>query len=126
MQMINTGEAMNITSGKFTAPRTGIYYFSFAGLAQFPSSNTVSNYLQVQMMLNGNLIGTGQNNEANLVKFENVLSPVTLQSTLHLHKDDQIWLQIGDASTDGVLFDSGYHSTHFTGFLIEEEFNLSL
>jgi len=78
------------------------------------------------MLLNGNLIGSAQDNEANLVKFEKVLSPITLQSTLHLQKGDQLWLQIGDGSTDAVLFDSINHSTHFTGFLIEEEIDLSL
>jgi hypothetical protein len=127
MQMVNAGEAMNITSGKFTAPRTGIYYFSFAGLAQFPpAAYGISNYLQVQMLLNGNLIATGQTSQANDIKYSNNLSPVTMQSTLHLEKGDQIWLQIGDTSVAWELFDSAkHHSTHFTGFLIEEEIVLS-
>ncbi|XP_046642685.1 complement C1q tumor necrosis factor-related protein 3-like [Daphnia pulicaria] len=123
IETLNAGSAMDIGTGKFTAPvkSKGTYFFTFDGLANYPASGSAFNYMQVQLLLNGNLMGTAQINEANVVSFTSVLSPVTLQSTLHLQKGDQIWLQIGDILKDGVLFDSVYHSSHFTGFLIEED-----
>jgi hypothetical protein len=33
LAVVNEGNAMDLASGKFTAPRPGIYFFSFAGLA---------------------------------------------------------------------------------------------
>ena len=49
---------MNSTSGKFTAPRDGIYFFAFTGHAYLPASSSRV-VLYVEMYLNGNLIGRG-------------------------------------------------------------------
>ena len=115
---------MNLTSGKFTAPRPGIYFFSFSGLAQFPvSSSRVQ--LGVALYLNGGLpIGLGYVNESNTVANQN--SPLTLQSTLNLKKGDQVWVAINAMSSGAFLLDDSYHLTHFTGFMLEEEIAASL
>ncbi len=106
---------MDLTSGKFTAPRPGIYFFSFTGVARLYSSLS-SAWLHSNLYLNGNLI------ESNVVQDSNgpvsQYSPVTLQSTLKLGKGDQVWVQIENDGSS-YLFAGAY--THFTGFMLEEE-----
>ena len=120
---VNEGNAMNLQTGKFTAPRPGIYFFSFTGLAEFPVSSSRVR-LGVYLHLNGVKIGAGYVSEANTVV--NQVSPFPLQSTLNLKKGDQVWLQIFDQSTGASLFDNGEQFTHFTGFLLQEEIVSSL
>jgi hypothetical protein len=120
---VNEGNAMNLQTGKFTAPRPGIYFFSFTGQAQFPASSSTV-WLGVKFYLNGNLIGSGYVEESNTVAGQR--SPLTLKSTLNLKKGDQVWLEIAAQSTGAYLYDDGYHNTHFTGFILEEEILTSL
>ncbi len=124
---------MNLTSGIFTAPRPGIYFFSFTGLADFPISSSKV-YLHVSLFLNWDPIGSGYVSESNTVEYQK--SPLTLQSTLNLKKGDQVWVEIYDKGiqTWAFLFDynnsfdnnSFDHFTHFTGWMLEEEIAASL
>jgi hypothetical protein len=116
---VNEGNAMDLRSGKFTAPRPGIYFFSFAGHAHLKSSAFYSH-----IYLNGNVIASSfvQENKGPVDQ----LSPLTLQSTLNLKKGDQVWVQISYSGSESYLFDSSSHLTHFTGFMLEEEIVASL
>jgi hypothetical protein len=120
---MNEGNAMNLTSGIFTAPRPGIYFFSFTGLAYFPASS-FEVYLGIGLYLNGGRIGTGYVYEANTVDYQ--VSPLTIQSTLNLKSSDQVWMAISYQSTGAYLIDNSNHWTHFTGFMLEEEIVSSL
>jgi hypothetical protein len=114
---------MDLQTGIFTAPRPGIYFFSFTGLASFPASSSRVQ-LGVDLFLNGDEIGVGHVQELNTVNGQN--SPLTLQSTLKLKKGDQVSLRFGGRSTGTYLYDDQYHYNHFTGFMLEEEIVASL
>ncbi len=114
---------MDLTSGIFTAPTTGIYFFSFTGRASFPASSSTV-YFGFSLYLNGGRIGVGDVTEANTHAYQ--LSPLTLQSTLNLKKGDQLWLQMNSASPGAYLYDDFVHYNHFTGFMLEEDIVASL
>jgi hypothetical protein len=85
LAVVNEGNAMDLTTGKFTAPRPGIYFFSFTGHADFQTSSS-SVYLGISFYLNGGRIGVGWGEEGNTVDYQG--DQVTIQSTLNLKKGD--------------------------------------
>jgi hypothetical protein len=119
LAVVNEGNAMDLASGIFTAPRPGIYFFSFAGLPRLYSSDSAS--FDFSLYLNGNFIGSNHVHEKNGPVDQE--SPFTLQSTLNLKKGDRVWVEItyftGSYLTS--LVDDSAHRTHFMGFMLEEE-----
>ena len=105
---------MNLTTGKFTAPRAGTYAFSFTGMTGFPASSSRS-FIFISMFLNGNGIGNGLGDETGTDSQRETFS---FQSILNLLAGDQLWLQITNNSTGTYLH--GEHYTHFSGYLLEE------
>jgi hypothetical protein len=112
---LNIGNAMNIASGIFTAPRNGTYFFSLSGIAGIPSTK---GHLDVGIALNGAVVGRG---EANDYTGNGEWETYSLQLTLKLQAGDLISVQITSIATGVVLQDTSYHFTHFNGWLMQEE-----
>ena len=114
---------MNLTSGVFTAPRPGTYFFAFTGDVRFlgPSTNILA--LVVELQLNGQRVGSSRVTESNTAG--NVHSELTMQSTLNLIAGDKISLQITFMTAGGVTYlydnpNADQRFNHFTGWLLEE------
>ena len=108
---------MNLQMGKFTAPRTGIYFFSFTGHVDFPASSSA--YIGIDLYRNGDLFGASLVQETNTGTYQ--MSQLTLQWTLNLKSGDQVWMMIDAISSEVLLYDNAVHFTHFSGFMLQEE-----
>ncbi|XP_046461360.1 uncharacterized protein LOC124207781 isoform X2 [Daphnia pulex] len=107
--VLNEGGAMDISTGIFTAPKSGTYLFDFSGVSE-PSTGVFS----VVFYVNG--VQKGSSFADDLRQFT-----VTLPSIWHLNKGDEVKLSI--SPTVGTLFSNNLYGPllHFTGILLEEE-----
>ena len=94
---------MDLTSGIFTVPRPGNYFFSFSGVSY-------QNTIHVGLYVNNNRIGSGYGTSS--------LQTFTVQSAIHLNAGDKVWVQIEGSNT---LYDTDSRYTHFIGFLLQED-----
>ncbi len=107
-QISNSGGGMNLKTGVFTAPKSGVYTFHFS----ITKNGYTYRVLEIALRLNGVRIGQSY---AGTGFFG---APVTLQMTLKLKKGDRIdvWKNQGELQVECV---SKCHQ--FTGSLIEED-----
>jgi len=109
---INEGNALNLTSGIFTVPVPGIYHFDFSAVKDYPD-----NYLDIFLQVNGANVGFANSHQS----FTGSFDGVSLSASLRLAAGDRVNL----INSGGSLYDSSRHYTHFSGWLVEEDFMLN-
>jgi C1q-related factor len=105
-EQLNVGGGMNITSGIFTAPKSGIYFFSFNGLKDFQRDALGVSLYHNSIYITQAYGALGPN-----------YNPVALTSTLRLRSGDQISLLLDY----GQLKGNQSRNTNFIGMLLQEE-----
>jgi len=104
---LNMGGAMDISTGVFTAPKSGIYHFSVAILKEGYSLDPMWIYFRVNgIKIGGSAVGAA--------------APATLHPILKLKKGDRVDLW-KDNSYGTLEYRSGDLMHHFSGWLLQEE-----
>jgi hypothetical protein len=115
-ERLNVGGAYSATTGRFTAPAGGKYFFSFTGLVKFTGYSSLVR-TEIGLFKNdAEFIGFSESDENFSSGFQ--YETISLQSTLELIKGDQIWVGISSISSGASL--EGNYYTHFNGFLLEQ------
>jgi hypothetical protein len=114
IERLNIGGAMNIKTGKFSAPRKGVYFFAFSGvsIADRPG------HFDLGLMVNGVQIGRA---ECASTTGGGDWETLTLQSTIELEAGDSVWLQIVAQRLAHLQDESAGQFTHFSGWLLQED-----
>ena len=109
---LNMGDAMDLKSGTFTAPKSGVYHFSFSAIKDSNSEALVV-YLRKNRVKIAKAFGEN--------KPYSDSHTAALVSTLQLKGGDVIDL----FKTTGKLHENEKSSqTHFTGWMVEEDLEL--
>jgi len=117
-QYLNLGGGMNLASGVFTAPKAGIYAFSFTGLGH-KSGSDYAGWGYVYLQRNDEIVAMGDSYLKGAT--ENTKSTVSVHGTLKLYKGDTITIR----NNAGTIFSDEHSQIKFTGSLLEEELVIS-
>jgi len=108
IELLNVGNAMNISSGVFTVPRSGRYFFTLWGIKNEAAKGT-----ELSLRLNGDHVAQTSSSDGGSYY------TYSLQTTLNLQGGDQI----SSTLISGALHNDSIstYSTFFGGWLLEED-----
>ena len=114
IERLNIGGAMKVATGVFTAPKAGIYHFSFS-IHKEGYSNLLDQFW-IYFRLNGLKMGTSAITPGPLS------APTTAQFILKLKQGDRVDIWKPSSGTIGKCFGitAIEACNHFTGWLLEE------
>jgi hypothetical protein len=119
-EYLNLGGGMNLTSGVFTAPKSGIYAFTFKGNGNLKVSN-YAGYGGVFLQRNDANVAMGYSNIVGTSATSSTVSTLTVHSTLKLDMGDRIAIR----HSYGAIYSTRESDIQFTGSLLEEELVIS-
>ena len=108
----NRGGHFSTTTGRFTAPITGSYFFSIGAMNNGSTGGTTAWY---ELRVNGSLLTNPHNSYAS-VQNGSGFRHVTSQYVLQLNDGD--YVSVFTASTTGGIYGGGNNHNHFVGHLI--------
>lgn len=107
---INLGNALDIESGKVTAPASGVYQFTFAGPNLLDNS-----YMDVDFCKNNDYIGSSETAVPG-----DYSSPSTITFILPLNKGDTFYYLFLLLYIGALRSELSYAKIHFSGQLLQE------
>ena len=102
--LTNNGNGLNLSSGVFTAPLDGLYYFAWTG----ESSTETLVYLDSSSLPNDHLCSTYTSSAHQSLK---------CHAIVNLKKGDQVWAALANYKLSGI-FDQNLRYTNFIGKLL--------
>jgi len=114
-EYLNLGGGMNSARGVFTAPKAGIYAFSFKGMGYCSSKSFFAGYGSVVLQRNGANVARGYS-EFGCAVTSSTHSTISVHGTLKLDVGDTVSIY----HITGTIFSNVNIHTQFTGSLLEE------
>ena len=110
VERLNIGGAMNLTTGVFTVPVSGVYHFSFTTRSNSDRpSPEVNDTNRIVLRVN--------NVEVAISLAPSRLYNMPIIATLKLNAGDRV----DTVLISGSVFDNGNHYTQFSGILLERD-----